>query len=308
MLLPGGVECALCLLHRQPEPIEGCDEGLLQLGQTRSEQRLKALEIGTDPHHGHGGVVAGHRGDVALNGLRPCRGAARSGQGLEDEVFEVHRRLEVAETTVCRAHDQERRLQLHPSVAHLEVGVGRHGVADHRVEVQVGHGVAAVSEVVGAELVSTSRGEDVGPRVAGAEHVTGPGRSAAMCALQGDHRHRGGQRAEQFRAEPAGWCLQFGEPILQGLPDRAAKILGRRPAVQIPVRLEQVQHPVFDDIPGDPRRQVGAGTRSVRCVVDRPAGATHPVEDADQAQIRPVPNDRIGVFPVVSDLGQVEGE
>ena len=54
---------------------------------------------------------------------------------------------------------------------------------------------------------------------------------------------------------------------------------GGRP-VEVPVRVEQVEHAPLDDVAGDAGREVGTGAGPVGGLVDRAAGAAHPVEDA----------------------------
>ena len=86
------------------------------------------------------------------------------------------------------------------------------------------------------------------------------------------------------------------------------QILRRGTAVEIPVRLEQIEHSRLDDVPRDAGGEISTGARTVGCLVDGATSAAHAVEDRDQPEVRPVSQNRIGVLALIRDLGEVEGE
>src|SRR4029453_8080042 len=167
------------------------------------------------------------------------------------QILKMHGRTYISEAAIGGAHHQKRGPQLHTTVIDVELGVSRQRIAHHGVPTEVGQGVARVAEVVSAELARPPGLEDVSPRVAGPEDMTGPGRTARLRALQCHERHSGGKRTYQAGAQAAGWRVELLQPLLQRLLNRMLKVPGGSPAVEVPVRLKQVQHPLFDDVSSD---------------------------------------------------------
>ena len=100
-----------------------------------------------------------------------------------------------------------------------------------------------------------------------------------------------------------------GQPLLQSRRPMLSAGPAPRPCRPGPLSVsEQRQHALLDDVPGGPGRQVGAGARAVGGLVDGAAGAAHAVEDADQAEVPAVAQDRVGILALPGDLGQVETE
>ena len=64
----------------------------------------------------------------------------------------MHRSAQVAETTVGCTHHQERCLQHDLAVVDVELGVGRHRVADHRVTAKICQRISGIAQIVGGEL------------------------------------------------------------------------------------------------------------------------------------------------------------
>jgi hypothetical protein len=69
--------------------------------------------------------------------------------------------------------------------------------------------------------------------------------------LQCHERHSGWKRTYQAGAQAAGRRIEFLQPLLQRLLNRMLKVPSGSVAVEMPVRLKQVQHPLFDDVSSD---------------------------------------------------------
>src|SRR5687767_3655541 len=187
----------------------------------------------------------------------------------------MHGRTYISEAAVSGAHHQKRGPQLHATVIDVELGVSRQRIAHNGIPTEVGQGVARVAEVVSAELARPPGFENVSSRVARPEDMSGPDRTARLGALQCHERHSGGKRPYQAGAQAAGRRVELLQPLLQRLLNRMLKVPGGSLAVEVPVRLKQVQHPLFDDIASDTRCQVSPGPPPLRRLVYGATRSTH---------------------------------
>ena len=151
--------------------------------------------------------------------------------------------------------------------------------------------------------------EHVRSRVASPQHMTGPGRSTSLGSLQRNQCHRGRQSAEQPRTQAAGRRLQFLQPLPQA---PAAQTAEDHSAAALPLRFQSgssssnIRRSTTSRATRDAK--YAPVRRPVRCLVDGATRTAHAVKHSNQAQVRPVAQDRVGVFALVRDLSQIEAE
>ena len=163
--------------------------------------------------------------------------------------------------------------------------------------------------MVGGELPEPAvRLGHVRPGVAGLEQVAGVGACGRIGALQDGQGHGGGQGLDQLGPQGRLGCLELGQPRRQGRRQHPVQLRRGGWAVQVPLRLDQLQHQPLDHIAGEPGGDPGARMAAIGRVVHPSPGPTHAVEDAKQAKVGADPQDRVGILTLAGDLGGAELE